>query len=720
MIDIKNLDDISMEQIYEDTKKQITYRSSEWTNLQESDPGMTLIELFSWLKWVQHEYLNRISNGVKLKLLNLLDVYPYENKGSEALLEVANVYEDIELPIRTKWKSKGMIFENPNQQVLMKSKILSVVFENPESPSDEEYYKFDGKRNFYVFGKDTDKEDKKKGIRRFTINFDAPLPKDSIINIYFSVYVSRGQKRNPIGESDKFESMAKVKWEYYGNENGKIGWHKINIINDETHNFLFSGILKMNLDGESLPINQLYKIRATLEYDEYDYPPRIDNIMPNVFKVIQNNTKCQNIVIKKDEILSNRTVKLIDNLILYGHSDIYYKKHDGWVRTTLPKITSNIQTSESIVDLNSIWDNIKVHRHDDEVVMIVSYEKDMIDTIALGSGDSTSFQHVEMELKNLLFDEIGIMVSEQIDGEEVFHKWTRVDNFFASSKYDKHYILNKDKNLILFGDHEHGMAPRKGHKNIRLCSLRESFGENSNAKKHTISSVISNNEFLKDCRVIQISEATGGRDRETFEHAQARAAELFGNPERAVTVEDYERIVQNTPGLMFNTVKILPNYMPGEDIMKQNCVTIAVRWNKKVGLALPNSFETNIMNHLEKYRILNTKIKVVGPEYIGLVIGGEIVINSYYRVEDGLIESKIMDFIDGINMQMGQTLHYGDLFGMIDHLKYVSCLNKLRLMPIGDKSHKSDSEDIIIPPNGIYYIDKIDFSYIRSSEIYRG
>lgn len=719
MIDIKNLNDISAEQIFEDAKKQITYRNSEWTNFQESDPGITLLELFSWLKSAQHEYLNRISDGVKIKFLKLLDVSLQQNRGSEALLEVSNVYEDIELPIRTKWKSKGMIFENPNQQVLIKSKILNVVFENPESPSDEEYYRFDGKRNFYIFGKDTTKKDLKNFLRRFTINFDAPLPMDSVINIYFSVYVSKGLKRNPIGENDSFESMAKIKWEYYGEKNGVIGWHDINIINDDTHNFLFSGIIKMQLDGKTIPINQQYKLRATLEYDEYDYPPRIDNILPNVFKVIQNDTICQNIVIKKDDILSDRTVKIMSDLVLYGDSEIYFKKYGGWVRTELPTITRNIKSGESIVDLDSIWDNIKVHRHNDEVVMIVSYKKSMKKFIALASGTGISFQHVEMNLKNILFDGTEIMISEQVDGEEVFYKWTRVEDFFSSSKYDRHYVLDKSINTVIFGDHEHGMAPRKGYKNIRFCALTKTFGENSNTKEHIINSVISKHEALKDCRIVQITDATMGKDKETFKHAEARAAELFDNPQRAVTVEDYERIVRSTPGLMFNNVKILPNYMPGEDIMKQNCVTIAVRWNRKVGLSLPKSFENNIMNHLEKYRIMNTKIKVLGPEYIGLVIAGEIVVNSYYRVEDRLIESEIKDFIERTNKDMGVTLHFGDLFGMIENLKYVSNVNKLRILPIGDNSTKSDSEDIIIPPNGVYYVDKIDFSYIRSSEIYK-
>ena len=84
-----------------------------------------------------------------------------------------------------------------------------------------------------------------------------------------------------------------------------------------------------------------------------------------------------------------------------------------------------------------------------------------------------------------------------------------------------------------------------------------------------------------------------------------------------------------------------------------------------------------------------------------------------------LLKKEIEYFVENINSEFGQTLHFGDLFGMIDKLKYVYCLDKLRITPIGNNVKKNVSEDIVIPPNGVYYIEKIDFNYKRSTEIYR-
>lgn len=719
MIELENLNNRSLEDILDEAKKQIMYLSTEWTDFQEADPGITLVELFSWLKFVQHEYLNRMSPGVKVKFLRLLDVVMHTNAGSEAYLEVSDVGGNVLVPTRTKWKSGDMIFENLHHHTLINSKILNVLFENPEFPSEEEYYKFDGSRVFYLFGKDIDRKNDKDAVRRFTINFDAPLPESSIINLYFSVYVSRGLKRNPVRPSDKFEDMAQVKWEYYGTEEGVTGWHEIEIITDHTYNFLFSGIIKMKIKGKAVSLDGEYKIRTSLIYDEYDYPPRITNILTNVFRVCQNDTKCENTVIRKQDVGPDHTFKVWSHTAVYGKSNLYFKKNGGWVKTDIPTFKPDILNGELTVDASGVWDFVKDFNHDDEVFMVISYDKNIKNKLCLGSGTGMSAQTVKINAGDILTDDFEIMIGENVDGEEIFYKWDSVRDFFSSGKYDRHYVIDKEADILIFGDHDHGMAPRVGTDNIRLCALRYTFGADSNAKAGMISSVVSKNETLKRARVVQITPAIDGENEETLEHAEARAANLFSTPGRAVTKKDYEDIVKKTPGLMFTNVRILPGYMDGEDVRKQNCVTIAVRWNRKVGLTLPTSFEKNIMNQINKYRLINTKVKIVSPEYIGLIISGEMVVDPSYRESDRLVEKEVEKFVNEVNTELGQTLHFGDLFGMIDRLKYVSYLDKLRITPIGNNVSKNVSEDIIIPPNGVYYIQKIDFSYIRSSEIYR-
>lgn len=720
MIELENLNDVSLESILDEAKNQITYINPEWTDFQESDPGITLVELFAWLKSVQHEYLNRILPGVERKFLKLLDVNMRGNRGSETLLYVSDLSKNVTLPIRTPWRSGNMIFENLNRQTLITSKILSVDFENPEFPSEVEYYRFDGNKVFYLFGRDIDRKNYSNAIRRFTINFDSAIPQNALINLYFAVHYSDDLKRNPIKSGDKFSKMANIRWEYYGKENGELGWYKVDLIMDNTYDFLFSGIVKLKIPGDMVPLNEEYKLRITLDYDEYDYPPRICGIIPNVFRVCQNETKCENTTVKKADISPNRTFKLYTHMAIYGRSYVYYKKNGGWVETNLVTFKSDINKGELTVDVRDAWSLVAGVQNDEEAFMVVSCDQDLKNKLCLGSGTGTSGQSVELKLGNVLQNDFEIMISEMVDGEEVFYKWDCIDDLYSSSKFDRHYVMDVNGNALIFGDHEHGMAPRIGNQNIKICSLKYTEGGNSDTKEGMISEVISKNKFLNKARIEQIVPATGGEAPETLEHARARAANLFKKPGRAVTVRDYEEIVRKTPGLTFSSIKILPGYCTdGDDTTNQNCVTIAVRWNKKVGLTLPKSFERNIMNQINKYRLINTKVKVVSPAYVGISIAGDIVTDPSYREKDKLIEKEVSNFIDNINCELGQTLHFGDLFGMIDRLKYVSRLDKLRIIPVGNIGYKNISEDIVIPPNGVYYIHSINFNYVKSSEFYR-
>lgn len=69
-----NLDDRSFEQIRDEAIRLIPQYCPEWTNFNPSDPGITLIELFSWMTEMVLYRLNRVPEKVHLTLLDLIGV----------------------------------------------------------------------------------------------------------------------------------------------------------------------------------------------------------------------------------------------------------------------------------------------------------------------------------------------------------------------------------------------------------------------------------------------------------------------------------------------------------------------------------------------------------------------------------------------------------------------------------------------------------------------
>jgi hypothetical protein len=71
-----NLDSRSFQQLVAEARARIPSYTPEWTNLNDSDPGMTLVKLHAWMtETILHE-LNRVPELNYLKFLDLLGVTP--------------------------------------------------------------------------------------------------------------------------------------------------------------------------------------------------------------------------------------------------------------------------------------------------------------------------------------------------------------------------------------------------------------------------------------------------------------------------------------------------------------------------------------------------------------------------------------------------------------------------------------------------------------------
>ena len=69
-----NLDDLRYDRIREDLVRRIPVHAPEWTDHNESDPGITLIELFAYLAEQVGFRLNQIPEKNHIELLKLLGV----------------------------------------------------------------------------------------------------------------------------------------------------------------------------------------------------------------------------------------------------------------------------------------------------------------------------------------------------------------------------------------------------------------------------------------------------------------------------------------------------------------------------------------------------------------------------------------------------------------------------------------------------------------------
>jgi Baseplate J-like protein len=84
-----NLDDRTFLQIAEELRAMIPSRSPEWTDHNVHDPGVTFIELFSWLAEMQHYRLNRVSDESYLRFFKLVGLKRGTRRPAEVTVSFA-------------------------------------------------------------------------------------------------------------------------------------------------------------------------------------------------------------------------------------------------------------------------------------------------------------------------------------------------------------------------------------------------------------------------------------------------------------------------------------------------------------------------------------------------------------------------------------------------------------------------------------------------------
>src|SRR6476659_1866051 len=68
------VDDRTFEQLVAEAKRRIPRYTPEWTDLNDSDPGITLVQLFAWLSDMLLYRMGRVPELNYLKFLELLGI----------------------------------------------------------------------------------------------------------------------------------------------------------------------------------------------------------------------------------------------------------------------------------------------------------------------------------------------------------------------------------------------------------------------------------------------------------------------------------------------------------------------------------------------------------------------------------------------------------------------------------------------------------------------
>ncbi len=141
----------------------------------------------------------------------------------------------------------------------------------------------------------------------------------------------------------------------------------------------------------------------------------------------------------------------------------------------------------------------------------------------------------ELKKKNLLR-----VISSEEEGDRYMVKWTPVEDFYLSGPTDRHYVLQRRKGRLQFGDGVYGRIPEASMTPNISVSYVFGGGGKGNLTAESLTRMDRQIGFINT--VSNPSPTVGGCDEEVLDEAIVRMTDRIVTQNRAVTCRDFERL----------------------------------------------------------------------------------------------------------------------------------------------------------------------------------
>ncbi len=247
----------------------------------------------------------------------------------------------------------------------------------------------------------------------------------------------------------------------------------------------------------------------------------------------------------------------------------------------------------------------------------------------LGTGTGEADQSVSLVNRPVIDGSLRLEVEEPSG----WTPWVAVDGFQASGEGDHHYVLDLEAATIRFGNGIQGRAPQIGER-IRATEYRYGGGRAGNAAAKAISKI----DGFPTVKVSNPLPASGGSDGETIAEALDRVPGELRRRDRAVTSGDFKELALQTPGAAVGRAECLPLFYPRKpDAQAAGVVSVAI-WPRE-DLKRPNAPTPDrtllraVCAWLDARRLVTTELYVIPPTYHKVAVAVGVHVKPGFGVE---------------------------------------------------------------------------------------
>lgn len=693
----KNLNDKTYQELISEAIMQIPLYTTEWTNFNPSDPGMTILENLTAFEALQQESIRQVTPKIRQKLLKMLGFTERKGRCARILMSAEGVKEPVELQANQPFYLGDLTFETNRRMRLGGYSLTGVYGQHDGSFQDYSYLINDDiPKAAMIFGETPGEGD--------CVYFTADrLPEPGEEMIFYMTLANRFN-RNPYEEKGN-NTFADLVWECYtGN-----GYEPMNVA-DYTSCFLVSGEVRMRMPDtaaavcEELP-KPAYAIRTRVVKADYDVSPKLLSVAGFLFEAWQKETKSVCYTFQKYS-----KITLNSELMEEGYLQVFCKEEKGSFYRRYEPVSGEGDRGRFYTlehegyGVNTFsFDRRRFGFAPDKLknaVKIMVYSEEMMRRFYLGIVQGYDAQELELPVKNIVAESFCIIAKRTDEnGEEIFD-FVR-PNYYEEDSLTYYLLENEGKIVIEDAGVFIGAALYMGS-----CSITR--GQEGNIRK---GNHFRTGKNLQDIVFVNEGPGTGGCFRESIADVRERFLADMNKPYTAVTAADYESIVKSAPGLCIHKVRAVLRE-------ERNEVQIAVKPGTDERFPkLSDTYRKSLEQLLEKKRLLTTRVEIVPPVYLPINVKGVIYVKRHYEREQGLIEQTIREQLDYLESErnFGDVLKFDEVFRAVENLECVEYIYDLTLHPQYPGAAKIRDNDIYPNADCLCYAGDIQLE-IRNYE----
>lgn len=717
------------------------YARETWTDHNAHDPGITLVELFAWIAEMDIYQLNRIPDRHKLKFPALVGITQQPPCPARTVLSFIRVDgAPLSLPAEVEFAGLDPFglatsFRTLDPITIAPGRIQAVQVKDEKGFHNLTDSWLRGE-SFAAFGADS-----KAGAELY-LGFSHPWPAGEMVSLYFSfadprtgeaerhrLLVERSARqqacRPPLSDfpcskgtpslpaADAWEKDipphhgVRLVWEIRTSAGAAITWEPLQAdqVIDETRALTLSGPVRIRppagMAKETIGQigDEFYYLRVRFESGSYDAAPMLQNVALNAVAAEQA------VSVGAVQTIGDRDVEAV----LLGESNGAPTQE-----FTLPEAPVHESSFQLFTFEGNEWRIWQLRPDFDASARVdLHYRFDpSLGQVAFGDGENgrvppagtpiyAGYRATRAETGNLVAHTIN-----QLAGSP--HNRAVVQDFDAVSKRFPVTFRVTDQALLRLGVEgvpEAILKKLEGIKNREiqgeadfLRTLKVVLGDEPAARyksgifRHARSRC---DVAQADCiGVTNPVPATGGAPAETLAHAIGRAIELMETSQRAVTLQDYETLALQTPGVRLARVAARANLYPSFPCLKApGLIMLIILPYLPVDRPMPSlGLRRMVRTYLVRRRIVGTRVEVMGPTYRDVAVRAKV--RACTGINKADLRQKIAETLnnflhplrggpDGSGWPFGRDVYRTEILQVIDQVPGVDHVLSLELFAEG-------------------------------------